>query len=176
MNDDEKLHQSLARSGLISHPSDAELQEWVDRIQAGEHGEEIDDLSRAILADFVTRQAFGVQQSPVVMSWIAESFNQILDHADPREALGLLPRVNHRIPSPERAWDVACWISAAQGRGYSQAEAVTAAAETFHVDDSTVHRYLRSKPAQINSAVDWEAYFIACRRPLPPQKKSTGRK
>ncbi len=64
--------------------------------------------------------------------------------------------------------DVGCWIALAEIRGYSRADAVRAAADTFHLDVSSVRKMLKTEIEWINLKADWESYFRDRRRPLPP--------
>lgn len=153
-----------------SPPSDAQLQEWIAQIQSGERGDEIDGLSRVILRDFILRQYLGVSHSPITLDWIAEVFSTILDHEDPLETLGLKPRPKHRPPDPQHGWHVACRVKAAQERGYSRAEAVNAASDLFHLDESAVRRMVKKDPEWTNSKANWEAHFLQALRPLPPRR------
>ena len=108
------------------------------------------------------------------MGWIAEGLAAILEHRDARETLGLLPRAKKRPADPQRGWDIAMWIDAAEKLGYSRATAVKLAADAFHTDDSNVRKLIKNSPEWINPNKDWDEYFTLRSRPLPPAK--TGKK
>ena len=114
------------------------LLDWTLLLRTGERGDEVDKRARQILRDFVMRQSSGKLHSPVTLDWLAGVFDAVLDHADPREALGLQPRPNHR-PREENPIDVdvAMWLRAAEQRGYSHGDAVGLAAEQFSRDTKT---------------------------------------
>lgn len=169
-NDDEK------RGFLegVQHPDDTLLEEWVSRIRSGERGPEIDGIARRIIHDFALREFLNVPQSRVTIAWLADALGEILKYADPLHTLGVMPRPRSRPADPQRGWDVACWVSAAERRGYSRTEAIKLAAETFASDDSNIRKLLKKGPEWMAPADDWEDYFALRNRTLPPRK--TGHK
>lgn len=156
--------------------SDDALTEWTARLSSDEAGSECEQLSRAILVDFVLRAAFNREQSQVTIQWLASVFDKILDYDDPRTALRLPKRDNHRPAGAgeEKGSDVAIWISEAMLRGYTEPEAKKLAAATFYLDERSVRRCWTEYSSWVagkESGADWDEYFRLFRRPLPASKR-----
>jgi hypothetical protein len=157
----------------VSFAPDHLLNEWTARLRSGERTPEADGLARAILRDFCLRQFLGRPHSTVALDWLADILSDILDDAEPRSALGLLPRPAHRPSDGTKAVDIAWWMSLAMERGYTRPEAKELATTVFSVDLKTVERYFKKGAPWIdgmNPSANWERYFCSCNRPLPPPK------
>ncbi|MBS0346595.1 MAG: hypothetical protein JSR69_09045 [Proteobacteria bacterium] len=170
IHDDDELRSFFSEDAPVSHPSEAQLNDWIARIRSDERGPEIEGIARAIIRDFYLRNFLGVAQSRVATNWLADALSEILDHKDPLHALGLLPRPNNRPPDPSRGMDVAMWLACAERLGISRPEAKRQAAEAFHMDESNVGKLIRQA-----GAVEWMnpdtnvliEYFELQGRPLP---------
>jgi hypothetical protein len=147
------------------------LRDWTARLASGERGIKADGLARAVIRDFARRQSIGQPQSPATLEWLADVLSAVLNHAEPLDALGLMPRPANRPGSPKLAIDVAIWLAATQDRGYSAAQAVALAAEVFSKVPQTITGYRRAAAEWVairNPEADWEDFF-AGRWPLPPR-------
>ena len=155
---------------------DTLLQQWTDRLNAGEAGPGAEGLSRYIVHDFVMRVWLNHPQSNVTLEWLAEALEQIFDAgADPQTILRLPKRPANRPNgvAAEKAILVACWIKLALDRGYTEPEAQQLAAERFACVKRHVQRLQVAGEGWVSSMnpdVDWEDYFLALHRPLPPRR------
>lgn len=175
ISNDDELRKFYNEEVPVSRPDDALLRDWIARLQSGERGIEADGIARYIIKDFRLRQFLGLPQSAVVLEWLGDVLGAIVEYADARESLGLMPRPNKRPADPQRGWDIACWVEVAIQRGYKKAEAIQRAAEVFFVDPSNVRKLLKTGPEWMNPSGDvWDEYFQLRKRPLPPTK--TGNK
>lgn len=148
------------------------LRDWTTRLASGERGKAADGLARAVIRDFALRQWLGHPHSPATLEWLADVLINVLDHAEPLDALGLMPRPNSRPPNPAIAINVALWLKATEERGYDEGDAVALAAERFAKDTKTIERYRKAAAgwvAERNPTADWAAFFGE-RWPLPPVK------
>lgn len=170
-NDDE-LRSFYCAETPVSHPSDAQLLDWITRIRAGERGAEIDGIARYIIKDFCLRQFLGIAQSPITLEWVANSLSQIIDYADPLQTLGLVPRPNSRPPDTQQGIDISWWVAITIKRGYKKAQAIQAAAELFAKDESVIRRACNKNQSEWMNPDDrtWDEYFQHLKRPLPPAK------
>ena len=170
-NDDElrKFHNAEVP---VSHPDDSLLLDWTTRLQSGERGIEADGIARYIIKDFRLRQFMGVPQSKVTLEWLGDALGAIVEYADARETLGLMPRPKNRPADPQRGWDVACWVEVAIQRGYKRAKAIQSASELFFMDPSSVRKLVKTGvPKWMNPDGDvWDEYFQLRKRPLPPKR------
>ena len=160
----------------VENVPDHLLQDWTARIQTGERNNEVHGLAQAVIHDFCLRQDLGHGQSEVTLRWLVDVLEGILDHRDPMEVLGLLPRPKSRPPDPQRAIDVAWWLRTAELQGYLPQEAVALAADCFDRDAKTIERY-RKQGAGWTEGMNpdighWERYFLSSKppRPLPPPR------
>ena len=148
------------------------LRDWTARLASGERDKKADGLARYVIRDFVLRQRFGLPQSPATLEWLADVLSAVvLNHAEPLDALGLMPRPANRPGNPKLAIDVAIWLAATQDRGYSAAQAVALAAEVFSKEPQTITGYRRAAAEWVairDPEADWENFF-ARRWPLPPR-------
>jgi hypothetical protein len=171
IRDDEELRAFYNEGTSVSHPTDALLLEWTNRLRDGERGPAVDGIARYIIKDFQLRQFLGVPQSDVTLEWLGEALGAILEYSDPLQTLGLLPRPKKRPADPQRGWDVACWVTVTQKRGYSRAEAIQSAAQLFCMDESNVRKLVKAGPEWMNPDQDiWDEYFQLRNRPLPLTK------
>ena len=136
----------------------------------------VDDAARTLIEDFCLRQDLGQPQSPESLGWLAEALSRILEHKDPLHSLGLMARPSSRPVDTQTAFDSTIWVRCAEALGYSRAEAIARAAETFAKDIKTVERYrkVRAERAteEIAELAVWQRYFSKVgRKPLPPAKK-----
>ncbi|WP_374671684.1 hypothetical protein [Acidovorax temperans] len=170
IQDDDELRSFLLDDAPISHPSEAQLNDWIARIRSDERGPAIDGIARVIIRDFYLRNFLGIEQSRVATGWLAESLSEILDHKDPLHALGLLPRPNKRPADPRKGMDVAMWVACAERIGLSHPEAKRQAAEAFHMDESNVGKLIRQYGGLKWMNPDTDVlieYFKLQGRPLP---------
>lgn len=166
----------------ISHAPDSLLELWIARIRNGERGKEIDGIARNILRDFSMRQWMDQSHSQVTLDWLADVIEQVLDHADPSELLGLLPRPKHRPPDPMHpGGEVAIWLQQAQRRGYTESEAINLASEIFGRETKSIERYRREARTLLTwvnpDARTWHDYFLTRKppAPLPPVRNKNSR-
>ena len=153
------------------HAPEHLLRDWTARLASGERGIKADGLARAVIRDFALRQWFGQPQSPATLEWLADVLSAVLNHAEPLDALGLMPRPKKRPANPQLAINVGYWLAATQDRGYSAAQAVVLAAEMFSKEPQTIAGYRRDAAEWVairNPEADWEDFF-AGRWPLPPR-------
>lgn len=154
------------------------LAQWTERLRSGERGAEADGIARRVMRDFIVRQWLGQPHSAATLEWLADVLNEVLQDKKPLDAFGLAPRPAHRQGDPTLAIDVALWLAATESRGYSPAEAVGLAAETFHRNTKAIEgyrRYASEWAAGRNpnaTDADWESHFLSAKppRPLPPAK------
>jgi hypothetical protein len=150
------------------------LRDWTERLASGERGKKADGLARAVIRDFALRQWFGQPQSPATLEWLADALNNVLDGAEPLDALGLKPRPNHRPSNRQIAINVAMWLAATQDRGYEPSEAVALAAEVFSKDAKSIERYRLAAAGWVavrDPSADWAQHFLK-RWPLPPVRSN----
>lgn len=122
-------------------PSDDLLGDTISRIRAAhEPGPETEDLARFVLENFVSRQQRGIPQSPATLEWLSEAFIKFMNREDPLAAFGFPRRPRHRPANDERASDIAWWVYQVECRGYTRAEAIKEAADTFDTDVSNVRK------------------------------------
>lgn len=160
------------------------LRNWADKvrrvwaaIEPTEMGIEPQDLrtdevhgaALALLNDFCFRVAFDEPQSRETLRWLAEALERMVEHKDPLQCFGLLPRANNRPADSELATEVTYWITCARKLGHDDAKAL--AAECFHKDVKTIERYLRETgewAASMNPDLEhWKRRFLNHGRPLP---------
>lgn len=156
------------------HAPEHLLRDWTARLASGERGIKADGLARAVIRDFARRQSIGQPQSPATLEWLADVLSAVLNHAEPLDALGLMPRPNHRPSNRKIAVDVAMWLAATQDRGYEPSEAVALAAEVFSKDAKSIERYRLAAAgwlAERDPSADWEQHFLK-RWPLPPVRSN----
>lgn len=152
------------------------LVEWTERLRAGDRGKKADGIARAVLHDFIIRQWLGQPQSRVTLDWLADVLDAVVSNeVKPLDALGLMPRPNHRPADAGLAIDVALWLAETEARGYAPAEAVQLASEVFHRDAKSIERYRRAARDWArgrNADANWDEVFSLRQppRPLPPRK------
>jgi len=161
--------------GIALH-SDRQLRDWIAQLESGGKGTEM--LSTFILKDFTIRALLGEQQSQVTLEWLADAFERILNHEDPRAVLSLPKRARNRPADPAAinlAIDVTCWIKLAMDLGYSEPEATELAAGSFSRDVRSIQRMRKKAAGWADSMTSdmnyWTEYFsVVRRRPLPSPK------
>lgn len=166
----------------ISHIPDGLLLDWTTRIRSGERNLEVDGIARTVIRDICLRQWLGVPQSPIALDWLCDVLDGTLNHEDPKDLLGLLPRkANRPTSSVDTSFEVACWLKLAQeDRGYTRKEAKERAAEVFGRDLKTIERDARMAKSWIstmNPDADWAGRFLTMKppRPLPPRRSGKSR-
>lgn len=152
------------------------LQQWTERIRAGEKGAQIEELARFILNDFILRARFDQPQSTHVLRWLAEILEETLDNGKPgvRRAFSLPPRPEGRRAEIADSIYTAIWVECACELGFSDAEAKRWAAVAWGCDEKTVAR--RMKGAGDTSVRNpdlshWQHFFGGIGKSLPERKR-----
>lgn len=135
---------------------------------------ESDEAATKILMDFSYRQARGAAHEPVVLSWLADVADDLLDHRDARGAFRLLPRERGRQRDHDAQLDYAIWVHLAEQRGLDHASAIAEAAMAFGRDDSSIRRAIRGDAGRVEFVDEawYEEHFAQLGKPLPPQSGS----
>jgi hypothetical protein len=130
---------------------------------------ETDEAATKLLMDFSYRQARGTPQERVVLAWMADIADRLLDHEDARQVFGLLPRPRGNQGNPEMTLEYAVWVHLATARGLSKVEAIAEASIAFERDESSIRKQIQGEAGRVEQVDEeyWERHFREAGRSLP---------
>ena len=155
----------------------AELADLVGVVRSSlEPTKSTDEAATKLLMDFSYRQTLGTPHERVVLSWLADVADSVLDHKDARQVFGLLPRHRGNQGSPDMTLEYAVWVHLATTRGLSKAEAIAEASIAFDRDESSIRKQIRGEAGRVEQVDEdyWERLFDEAGRPLPPPGTKSG--
>lgn len=137
---------------------------------------ETDQAATKLLMDFSYRQARGTPQERVVLAWLADIADAVLDHHDARQMFGLLPRKRGNQGNPDLTLEYALWVHMATTRGLSTAEAIAEASVAFDRDESSIRKQIQGDAGRVEHVDEayWEKHFSDAGRPLPAPGTKSG--
>jgi hypothetical protein len=177
MNSDEPSDPPNQSGGYEPIPNHL-LIDWTNRLKSGEEGNAAHGIAKYMLEAFCIAVALQKQPPPILLEWIADVIERILEKGKPeaRRAFSLLP---NRPGGKGQTWKhirIAQWIYITIKRGYLEPQAIKDAAALFHQDEKTIRRAWKqcSKGDGWNFADDdaTSETFKQMNRPLP---QSVGR-